>query len=712
MPLAACNTSLEKDIYASLFGRTPCCDPKFRPQVLRSHPYHTTDKPLKSLVMDTLKPENDKGTYIFAVAVMCGLLAVYLPGINYGLLFDDQRLIDGSIFGSYGNLLEIKPRMISYGTFVWIDAVLGEGYWKQRLFNLGLHMGVIAVLYALLKSLLAHTFFPEDIEQQPHFRASQIAALRVGIALFALNPVAVYAVGYLMQRSITMATLFTLLACWAWIKTLETHRLAWFCTAVVSYFLAVLSKEHAVITVGLAVPLYIYIRRPNWKTIALLAVATTILLLGAAALLLRSRESLIGTLVDAQSVAFAQQLEALRPGTTQRIYPLSILNQMGLFWAYGLLWVIPYVGWMSIDLRPSFPLDFFSSWHIVGALAYITLFGTSVWFLVRRTGVLSLVGLLLLLPVLWFLTEFATVWVQDPFVLYRSYLWATVLPGLVAVALTGFKPRTLYIIGTTFALIFGVLALERHLSLRDELTAWTDAAEKINLKDSENAVGRSRPFLNLGAYFLRKGMLDQATHNLAIAQSLGDRGELGGSTLFNLGVVLQQENRNTEALDHFARAESMGFKSFPLYYHRGESLVTTGQLMLAIENFSIALEKAAADPSQKNNLPLMRVRQVEVLMAAQQFDQAIENFKILLKDNPNDPRLQTGLGMAYIGKRETQAAIEIFDALIADHPAGSAYYGRAMAHHLAGRERASVHDLDGLSNSNHATNNIAQCVLW
>lgn len=644
--------------------------------------------------MDTLKPENDKGTYIFAAAVMCGLLAIYLPGIHHGLLFDDQRLIDGSIFGAYENILQIKPRMISYGSFVWIDAALGEGYWKQRLFNLGLHMGVIAVLYALLKSLLAHTLFPEDIEQQPHFRASQIAALRVGIALFALNPVAVYAVGYLMQRSIVMATLFSLVACWAWIKALETHRLAWFCAAVVSYFLAVLSKEHAVITVGLAVPLYIYIRRPSWKTIAFLAAATTVLLLGAAALLLHSREGLIGTLFDAQSVAFAQQLEALRPGTTQQIYPLSILNQMGLFWAYGLLWVIPYVGWMSIDLRPAFPLGFVSSWHIAGALAYVALFGASVWLLVRRTGVLSLVGLLLLLPVLWFFTEFATVWVQDPFVLYRSYLWAAVLPGLVAIALTGFKPRTLYIAGTAFALVFGVLALERHLSLRDELTAWTDAAEKIDLKNSANAVGRSRPFLNLGAYFLRKGMLDQTTHNLMIAQSLGDKGELGGSTLFNLGIVLQQTKKDTEALDHFARAESMGFKSFPLYYHRGESLVATGQLIPAIENFSIALEKASADPSQKKNLPLMRVRQVEVLMAAQKFDQAVNIFKILLKDNPNDPRLRAGLGMAYIGKKEAQAAMEIFDALVASHPAGSTYYGRAMAHHLAGREQASLHDLD------------------
>ena len=36
-----------------------------------------------------------------------------------------------------------------------------------------------------------------------------------------------------------------------------------------------------------------------------------------------------------------------------------------------------------------------------------------------------------LLPALLFVTEFATVWVQDPFVLYRGYLWAIGIPGLV-----------------------------------------------------------------------------------------------------------------------------------------------------------------------------------------------------------------------------------------------------------------------------------------
>lgn len=41
-------------------------------------------------------------------------------------------------------------------------------------------------------------------------------------------------------------------------------------------------------------------------------------------------------------------------------------------------------------------------------------------------------------------------------------------------------------------------------SLKDDGTAWADAAEKIDTKAPANAVGRSRPFLNLGAYHLEK----------------------------------------------------------------------------------------------------------------------------------------------------------------------------------------------------------------
>lgn len=639
--------------------------------------------------------ESPKTPYVFAAVLALAVLGIYLPGLHNGLIFDDLRLRDGAIFGEYGSLLHFKQRMLSYGSFVWVQDVLGEGWWKQRLVNVAVHLGVVAALYALLKALFVNTRFPEDIEEQAHFNASRLAALRVAVALFALNPVAVYAVAYLIQRSILMATLFALLACWAWVRALQTRRMAWVGLALLCYVLAVLSKEHAIMTAAIAVPLYVYLRRPSWKAAAPVVGAMALVLALAVAALLHFYGGLLGRLFDPQSIAFAQQLEALRPGVTQQIYPLSILNQAALFFAYGLLWVLPYVGWMSMDLRPAFPLGFASSWHIAGALAYVALFASAAWLLLRRRGVLSLVGLLLLFPLLWFTTEFATVWIQDPFVLYRSYLWAATLPGLVAIVLTGFQPRTIYAIGVVAGLVLGALAFERQLTLRDELTAWTDAAEKIDLKAPANAVGRSRPFLNLGAYYVRQNNWDLAARNLATARALADKGELGGSTLFNTGVVLQRSNKDAQALEAFAAAESMGSSIFALYYHRGESQAALSQWGPALESFNIALEKAAKDPLQtKNTLALMRVRRVEVAIAARQFDLAISDLQQLLQDQPNDQRFLTGLGMAYIGKGQAQPAMELFNNLITRNPSAPAFYGRAMAYQLLGQRDASLRDID------------------
>lgn len=645
----------------------------------------------------SLKPlmaESGKAPYFFALIVLLAVLGVYLPALNNELLFDDLRLTEGSIFGVYGSLLDVKQRMISYGSFVWIEQVFGSGWWKQRMVNIVLHLGVVAAMYGLFKALLSQTRFPQDIEEQPHFASSQRAALRVGVALFALHPMAVYAVGYLIQRSILMATLFAVLACFAFVRGLQTQRVAWYVGALLSYLLAVLSKEHAVMTIALAVPLYIHVKRPSWKKITALLGSTLLLLAVVTGVLLHFYGAVVGRLFDAQSQAFAQQLEALQPGVTQLMFPLSILNQAALFFAYGLLWLVPYVGWMSLDLRPAFPLGFASSWHILGALGYVTLMAGMTWLLLRRTGALSLVALLMLFPMLWFATEFATVWVQDPFVLYRSYLWGIALPGLLAVALTGFKPRTIYVLGIVLGLALGAFALERNLSLSDEVAAWTDAAEKIDLKAPPNAVGRSRPFLNLGAFYIRKGLIEQAERNIATASALRDRGELGSGAVFNTGVILQLKKKHKEALQAFLSAEEQGYSKPGLYFHKAESQAALGQVLTALESFRIALAEAEKDRQQQSVVPTIRIRLVETAMAAQQYDEAIAGFKVLLQSNPNDPRLRLGMGMALVGKGESQAALAIFDPLIASHPGAPVYYGRALARHQAGQEADSLKDLD------------------
>ena len=632
---------------------------------------------------------------LFGAFVLAAVLAIYLPGWNHELLFDDLRLTDGAIFGNYGSLLTFKQRMLSYGSFIWVDLLAGPGWWKQRLVNVGLHLATVAALYALVRELLERTRFPEEFESQPHFGMSRQAAVQVGVALFAVNPMAVYAVAYLVQRSIVMATLFSVLACWCFVRGLSGRGVAWYGLALLSYVAAVLSKEHAVMVAAMAVPLYIHVRRPSWKTVATIAGASTALIAVAAVVFFGIYGDLIGKLFDQRSLDFAQQLERLSPGITQRMYPLSILNEAALFFAYGFLWFAPNVMWMSVDMRPAFPLSYAAFPQVLGIIGYVGLWIAALWAVLRRRGALSLAGVALMFPLLLYATEFATVWVQDPFVLYRSYLWAVAVPVLVAIVLTGFQPKTIYVIGCAIGLVFTVLSFERVQSLRDDYTAWGDAAEKIDLKAPASAVGRWQPFLNLGAYHLDRGSLGEAQRSFATAEALGS---LHGSARFNQGVALQQQKKHAQALTTFAEAEKQGFKDLPLYYHRGESAFALGQFALAFDSFSQGLTSAAEGVTGKEMDRIretMRMRRAEAAIGAGRYDDAIGDFNALLKASPQNRRLALGLGMALVGKGDTQAAIAQFDQIIASTPnAAAAYYGRAMAHNTARRRDESLKDLD------------------
>ena len=632
---------------------------------------------------------------LFGAFVLAAVLAIYLPGWNHELLFDDLRLTDGAIFGNYGSLLTFKQRMLSYGSFIWVDLLAGPGWWKQRLVNVGLHLATVAALYALVRELLERTRFPEEFESQPHFGMSRQAAVQVGVALFAVNPMAVYAVAYLVQRSIVMATLFSVLACWCFVRGLSGRGVAWYGLALLSYVAAVLSKEHAVMVAAMAVPLYIHVHRPSWKTVATIAGASTALIAVAAVVFFGIYGELIGKLFDQRSLDFAQQLERLSPGITQRMYPLSILNEAALFFAYGFLWFAPNVMWMSVDMRPAFPLSYMAFPQVLGVVGYVGLWIAALWAVLRRRGALSLAGVALMFPLLLYATEFATVWVQDPFVLYRSYLWAVAVPVVVAIVLTGFQPKTIYVIGCAIGLVFTVLAFERVQSLRDDHTAWGDAAEKIDLKAPANAVGRWRPFLNLGAYHLDRGSLGEAQRSFATAEALGS---LHGSARFNQGVALQQQKKHAQALTTFAEAEKQGFSGQSLHYHRGESAFALGQFALAFDSFSQGLTSAAEGVTGKEMDRMreaMRMRRAEAAIGAGRYDDAIGDFNALLKASPQNRRLALGLGMALVGKGDTQAAIAQFDQIITSTPnAAAAYYGRAMAHNTAKRRDDSLKDLD------------------
>ena len=57
--------------------------------------------------------------FLGLAATVVAVCVIYGLGLHNGLVFDDARLGDGTIFGQFGNLVKLQIRMLSYGSFVW-----------------------------------------------------------------------------------------------------------------------------------------------------------------------------------------------------------------------------------------------------------------------------------------------------------------------------------------------------------------------------------------------------------------------------------------------------------------------------------------------------------------------------------------------------------------------------------------------------------------
>jgi len=247
--------------------------------------------------------------------------------------------------------------------------------------------------------------------------------------------------------------------------------------------------------------------------------------------------------------------------------------------------------------------------------------------------------------------------------------------------------RLVYQGGILVCGLLAALAYERQASFRDRYTVWADAAEKLDATAPVAAVGRWRPYLNRGAHFLDREMLEQAYADFVRAEALG---ETQGAAPFSRGVVLQLMKRHADAVTAFDQADVRGFREATMYYHRGESLSALGRLQPAMDNFATSLRIAPQGPSAEQT----RMRLAEVATQAGKNQLAVAEFKTLLASKPQEERYLVGLGLAYVGMDKAAEAKAIFESMIATRPVPVAYYGRGLANVVAGDKAAGLRDLD------------------
>lgn len=499
--------------------------------------------------------QRDRGWMLSLLAAVC---LVYLPFLGSPFVFDDLPFFSSGNVNLYApSLFRFELRWLPYASLSWTYAIFSDI--DTHFYHLGnalLHAGNAILLFYLLRQLAGAAI--DDHEKSP----AVIWGAWLGALFFAIHPVAVYAVGYVIERSILMATLFALVMQLAYVRGLLTGQKLWLVLAVGAYFLAGFSKEHSVLMPAVLAALTILLRDKNIldKRALWLAWGAFVAI---AVLLMLSAKGVIGTAYEPMAaIMFNQQgLTVSAP----MLHLRSALTQSGLFFKYLLLWWMPNPAWMSVDMREPFIASWTAWQGWAGALAFVV-YGALGCRLLLRGGVSGLIGLALLYPWLLFGVELSTIRVQEPFVLYRSYLW---LPGMMLffpLLLAKLPSRSSLLTLAGVVLLLIPLAWNRLWVFADNYRLWNDAAL---LLPSEQVEGADRVFYNRGESLALAGKWPEAAADFERAVALSPK---FAPIHKELGVAYANSKRYQEAVAQFDEAIALDQEYAQAYYYKGMAL--------------------------------------------------------------------------------------------------------------------------------------------
>jgi hypothetical protein len=514
------------------------------------------------------------------IGLIAGLAsALYLPFLANPPVFDDLGFFSGRLFSYYAtHLFGLELRVPPYFSLAIVQVIWGTME-AHRIVGLAFHIACALALYKLTYDL--QQYAARRAGAQPVTGLQAHAPAFIAAAAFAVHPVAVYGAGYLIQRMSVFATLFSLISIILYVRGLARRSHADAVSAALVYSAAVLSRENAVLLPAAAVAAGLIVaveRRFALRHAALYWICC----LPAAALATLLVKGKIGTAYEPDFGVVTEQIARTGASTVLGSPWLeSTVTQAGLFFRYLALWIFPDTGAMAIDLR----VDFAGSWPpalSVLAVAGFLGYGLLGMVLMRREGIARVAGFGLLYPWILFLPEFATVRFQEPFVLYRSYLW---MPGLMVLAATGLARVPLRVAIAAAVLVLPLLTYQAHNRLQtfsSSLALWEDAVSKLPHKAIP---GGSRTLYNLGREYLYGNRADRA---VAIAERcLAEYPETYDCHMARASIHLQLEEYR-QAIPLLARAVVLRPESGTARNHLGLALENLGCLEEAKTQYRLA----------------------------------------------------------------------------------------------------------------------------
>jgi hypothetical protein len=496
--------------------------------------------------------------------------ALYVPFLHNAIVFDDHNLFTNlSVYDHAANPFNLAPRNFPYFTLGFTE-VIWKDITAHRVVSLLIHLLNTLVLFRLIGKLLEQI---GDI----HSRKSLLLAF-IGALFFAIHPVSVYGAGYLVQRTILFATLFSLLSLWFYWRSLSRNHVTDAITAALFYALAVYSKEHAIMLPAAAVLLTL-LHKNVWREHRMKAAAYLTLCLPPSIFVVLAVKGVIGSSYEPDSAKFVSAIHVADSVSTQWL--VSAVTQAGLFFEYLRIWLLPDVNWMSADIRVNFSVDWTTEWIFIKSVSFIAFAIVGAFFLQRR-GRLGLIGWGMLCVWLLFATELASIRFQEPFVLYRSYLWAPAIVLVLTSILSRLGMGTLVSTALVLTPILFVLSQDRLSSLESDLSLWIDAEKKLFDK---LAPGSDRIYYNRGTQFLKAKRYSEAIADFS--ESLKRSPQIFQSYQ-QRGIAHFSTHNFPNALADFDSAIALNQTQGLSYYGKAMTLEKMGNQEEAITNYKIS----------------------------------------------------------------------------------------------------------------------------
>jgi len=556
-------------------------------------------------------------SYILPCALMfVGVFLLYAGTYYYPLVFDDRFINRIQLPEFTASCATLSNRCLTYSTFGLTFLAAGLDLLWFRLGNVLCHALAALACFVFFVQLFgaARGQQPDRAGEGPRSRDRLLAFC--GAVLFAAHPVTVYGVAYLTQRSIVMATLFSLLSLTAFVRALSSGEKRWLWLSVVLYVGALFSKEHAIMlpAVALAIAVLLGKRVPGSRLEWAALIGAVV---GAGAFVTFRLQPVIGSAYE----YYTRELSAFQDAGAATRDPVnaylgSVVTQASLFFKYLLLWLVPYPGWMSVDLRQSIASGPFSWPHVLGAPAFLA-YGAAAALLIVRRGTLGLLGLGMLFPWLLFFTEFVTLRIQEPFVLYRSYLWMAGAPAILPFLASRLSGRQVIAGCVALTLILGVAMRQRLETFSSELALWDDVVRK-NTDLSLPFVDRG--YDNRAVGLLRAGRLEEALSDLEMALKLNPR---SSHAYVNRATVFARMGERARALADFDRAIELDPAFANAYSERCALLLAMKEAARALESCNAALRLAPAMPVALINRALLLVRERRLKEALADLDMVL-----------------------------------------------------------------------------------------